>query len=162
MILQCGSSCLRGVRLSELRFLRWKNWNRGQGFIEIEDSKTDAGIRSVPDVHVSGMLKILYARERPRENDFIFPGWNGEVIHKMHFQYICNKVTKHAGMRHVSPHMLRHTFATRMVEAGADIKSLSMILGHTDVAFTLKTYVKPDKSHLVGEMEKLSEMRRPA
>ena len=51
-------------------------------------------------------------------------------------------------MRHVTPHMLRHTFATRMIENGADPKSVSLILGHSDVAFTLKKYVHPDIGHL--------------
>lgn len=50
--------------------------------------------------------------------------------------------------------MLRHTFASRLFEAGADLKSLAEILGHTDPAFTLKTYVTVSQEHLAEQMRK--------
>ena len=67
---------------------------------------------------------------------------------KTHFRHLCNRVASAARIRHVTPHMLRHTFATRLIENGADPKSVSLILGHANVAFTLKKYVHPDISHL--------------
>lgn len=70
-------------------------------------------------------------------------------------RYICTKVSKAAGIRHITPHMLRHTFASRLFEAGADLKSLAEILGHTDPAFTLKTYVTVSQEHLAEQMRKL-------
>ena len=51
--------------------------------------------------------------------------------------------------------MLRHTFASRLFESGADLKSLAEILGHTDPAFTLKTYVTVSQEHLAEQMRKL-------
>ena len=48
-----------------------------------------------------------------------------------------------------------------MVEAGADVKSLALIIGHKDVSFTLKTYVKPDESHLANEIMKISSLVKP-
>ncbi|MBS4878142.1 MAG: tyrosine-type recombinase/integrase, partial [Clostridiales bacterium] len=70
-------------------------------------------------------------------------------------RYICTKVSRIAGIRHVTPHMLRHTFASRLFESGADLKSLAEILGHTDPAFTLKTYVTVSQEHLAEQMRKL-------
>ena len=52
-------------------------------------------------------------------------------------------------------HALRHTFATRCVESGADIKSLSEILGHADVSVTLGRYVHPSMEQKKQTIEKM-------
>ena len=86
---------------------------------------------------------------------FIF-AVHGEPMDKSHLRRICNKTAKIARIRHVTPHILRHSFATRMVERGADPKSLSVIIGHSNVAFTLNRYVTADKGHLADQMMLLS------
>lgn len=157
---------LTGLRVSELRLLRWKDWihmNKQSSFLSIQQSKTPAGVRRVPVLpEVAAILTVLKSRKPHKNSDYIFPAEDGGPHCTTYYSKPCARVSKHAGIRHVHPHMLRHTFATRMIEAGADPKSVSMILGHTDVSFTLKTYVKPDESHLYDEMKKLSEMRKPA
>lgn len=140
---------LTGVRRDELRLLRWSDWLYEQNLILIRKSKSRSGIRVVPVVpELHGILCALYTRSRHHPDDCIISLKDGDPVCKTHFRHICNKVTKSAGMRHVTPHMLRHTFATRMIENGADPKSVSLILGHSDVAFTLKKYVHPDIGHL--------------
>ena len=61
----------------------------------------------------------------------------------------------HEGMSICRFHELSHTFASRLFEAEADLKSLAEILGHTDPAFTLKTYVTVSQEHLAEQMRKL-------
>ena len=58
--------------------------------------------------------------------------------------------------------LLYTSFATRMIEAGVDAKSLAMIIGHSDPGFTLKTYVKPDFKYLEKQMRRLLEVRESA
>ena len=58
-------------------------------------------------------------------------------------QYQFTVLLQRCGIRHRGFHALRHTFATRCVEAGADIKSVSELLGHADIKTTLKLYVHP-------------------
>jgi len=53
-------------------------------------------------------------------------------------------------------HTLRHTFATNAISKGVDIKSLSAILGHTNVVFTMKKYVHPNIEHRRLQLEKLT------
>ena len=103
------------------------------------------------------MLGVLYVTNgNPMPTSYIFSGKQGKILCKSHFRHICDKVSAAAGLRHVTPHMLRHTFATRLIERGADPKSVSVLLGHTDVAFTLKRYVHPDMCHLQRQMMLLS------
>ena len=58
----------------------------------------------------------------------------------------------------LSPHIFRHTFATRCIESGVDIKTLSEILGHSSVSFTLNTYVHPSFQEKCIQMEKLNNL----
>lgn len=60
-------------------------------------------------------------------------------ILRNHFNQICDRI----GIRHIKFHGLRHTFATRMIENKVDIKTASVILGHSDVKITMNTYVHP-------------------
>ncbi|HAY62881.1 tyrosine-type recombinase/integrase [Hominenteromicrobium sp.] len=56
--------------------------------------------------------------------------------------------------------MLRHTFATRMIENGSDAKSLALIIGHSNPAFTLRRYVHPDHTSLYEQMCRLSSVQQ--
>ena len=66
------------------------------------------------------------------------------------------KYTKECGLEGVHFHTIRHTFATRCVEAGVEIKSLSEILGHANTTITLDRYVHSSMDMKRANMEKLS------
>ena len=68
------------------------------------------------------------------------------------------RVLKECGIEKANFHSLRHTFATRCVEVGFDIKSLSEILGHANVNITLNRYVHPTMKLKRENMNKLSEL----
>ena len=74
------------------------------------------------------------------------------VLHMLH------RVLKRAGLPKVRFHDLRHTFATRALERGMDYKTLSAILGHYSVAFTMDTYVHSMDEHKRREMDKMDDM----
>mgnify|MGYP000727255467 CR=1 FL=1 len=65
---------------------------------------------------------------------------------------------KDADVGHFTFHALRHTFATRALERGMDYKTLSAILGHYSVAFTMGTYVHSMDEHKRNEMNKMDDM----
>lgn len=67
-------------------------------------------------------------------------------------------IMEQCGIQDAHFHMLRHTFATRCVEVGFDVKSLSEILGHANVSITLNRYVHPPMELKQKNMEKLSEI----
>ena len=60
-----------------------------------------------------------------------------------------------SGIKPINFHALRHTFATRCVESGMDIKSLSEVLGHSNVSITLNTYVHPSMEIKRIQIEKM-------
>lgn len=147
---------LTGLRLTELRMLRWEDWDTEKAVLIIRESKTETGIRNVPVLpDVGRMLQAIHDRKSasPKKTDYVFQSRTGGMLNKAHYRGICNRLTRYANMRHVTPHMLRHTFATRMVEAGADPKSLSLILGHRSVVFTLKTYVMSSRTKATSLMQ---------
>lgn len=151
---------LTGLRRGELQALKWEDWDRANNVLQIRKSKTKTGIRNVPVIpEVTIILLHLKNLSKGKRSPYIF-GQGSEPVSKNHLRYICERAAKLAGIRRISPHVLRHTFATRLIEAGADAKSVSKILGHTNVAFTLRKYVSTDEVHLEQQMLKLSHCRQ--
>ena len=80
----------------------------------------------------------------------------GGYIEPRTFKDQYNQILKLAGLGHFTFHALRHTFATRCVEIGFDTKSLSEILGHSDINTTLSVYVHPSLQQKKVQMERLT------
>ncbi len=149
---------LTGLRRGELLALKWEDWDQQRGLLRIRESKTASGVRTVPVIpEVAGMLCHLQYRARgaAKPSEYIF-SLGGRPVGKDHLRHVCDTASRLAGIRHVTPHMLRHTFASRMIENGADPKSLSKIIGHANVAFTLHRYVNVDDAHLMHQMRLIS------
>lgn len=151
---------LTGLRRGELAALVWDDWDKKRKVLMIRQSKTEKGIREVPVIpEVVLMLTHLQHVKKKENCPYIF-SFHGRRVPNDHLRWICKKAARLAGIRHVHPHMLRHTFASRMVERKVDPKSLATIIGHTDVAFTMRTYVDIDQQHhLYEEMMCLSAYR---
>lgn len=71
------------------------------------------------------------------------------------YQYKFKGYLEEAGIPHTNFHILRHTFATNCINSGADVKSVSEILGHSDVKITLNRYVHPPMDIKRGYLEQL-------
>lgn len=151
---------LTGLRRGELQNLRWQDWDKKAKVLHVEKSKTENGIRCVPVIpEVALMLTHLQGwAKRGSSNRYIFG--DAEPVSAGHLRHICLYTSKCAGIRRVSPHMLRHTFATRMIENGSDAKSLALIIGHSNPAFTLRRYVHPDHTSLYEQMCRLSSIQQ--
>lgn len=150
---------LTGLRCAELSCLTWEDWDKQLCVLIVRKSKTERGKREIPLIpEVSGMLTYLETRKSWHDCPFIFAR-NGHQVMPEYLRYICKKTGRIARISHVTPHILRHSFATRMIERGADPKSLSMIIGHSNVAFTLQRYVTVDRQHLADQMMLLSRQK---
>ena len=164
-----------GLRVGEAAGLQWGDIDFEAGFLNVRrtveriyrpdgttevyigEPKSESSRRRVP--LSPGLLKVLEAH---RQADTIYIGSGSTKPQEVstlqkHFKV----VLKHAGVRDINFHALRHTFATRCVEKGFDAKSLSMILGHADVSTTLNTYVHPSMENLRNMMQRLEENACP-
>ena len=89
------------------------------------------------------------------DKDYIF-GTN-KPLDPRSLQYHFKKILKEADLPNVNFHILRHTFSTNCIEDGTDVKSLSEMLGHSDVHITMNRYVHPSMDTKRKHMDSLSK-----
>ena len=113
------------------------------------DPKSDCSRRIIP---VSGSLLQLLGTIRSDES-YIFGG--DKPLEPRTMQYQFKRILREALISERNFHILRHTFATNCVEKGIDVKSISEILGHSDVKITLNRYVHPTMDAKRLQLEQL-------
>lgn len=166
---------LTGIRIGELCALRWENLSLEDNTIKITSTmqrlkdmdqsgaaktkivigspKSDTSIRTIP---ISDAAVELCRRMRPkRPAAFVLTGTE-RYMEPRTLQYRMEHYTKACGLEGVHFHTLRHTFATRCVEVGFEIKSLSEILGHSNTTITLDRYVHSSLELKRNNMNKLA------
>lgn len=122
--------------------------------IIISEPKSDCSIRDIPlsEQHIRFFRQ--YYEDMP-ERAFLLSGEIGHFVEPAVLRYYFGKVIAVCKLEGVHFHTLRHTFATRCVEAGVEIKTLSEILGHENVKITLDRYVHSSVEFKRDNMEKL-------
>ena len=114
----------------------------GKSQLLVQRPKSDSSERIVP-LHPE-LLRLLRKVTADMSPDaYIMTGKIGRPADPRACQYQFTMLLKRCGIRHRGFHALRHTFATQCVEAGADIKSISEMLGHKDIKTTLTLYTHP-------------------
>ena len=109
-----------------------------KGKPEIESgAKTAAGVRTIP---LTGRLKSYLLGNKARSHSvYVFPTSNGSVYSAGALTSLWVALDRKAGF-HTHPHQLRHTYATKLFEAGLDIKQIQYVMGHSDPQTTLRVY----------------------
>ncbi len=121
----------------------------------ITEPKSKSSIRDIPiPDFVMEILFKHYSIMKP--SCYLLTGSSEKFMEPRALEYHYKKYIRECEIENVNFHALRHTFATRCVEAGFDIKTLSEILGHTNVNITLNRYVHPSMDIKRNNMEKLS------
>ena len=136
-----------GLRLSELCGLRWLDLNLDDGEVRVlgKGSKT----RIVPvGRHAIAALRALGAEEGMPADSPIFRGRGGAPINPRTVQLRMKTLALQQGIpKHIHPHLLRHTFASHMLESSGDLRAVQELLGHADIA-TTQIYTHLDFQHL--------------
>lgn len=165
-----------GLRIGEICALRWEDIDFESKIIHIrhtisrvknngsdassktklviDDPKTQASKRDVP-IH-SKLLAILKSWKNLSQSAFAVSTTDSFVSPRT-FEYRYHKVLENCGITDMNFHGLRHTFATRCIEAGVDSKTLSELLGHASVNITLNTYVHSSVEQKRAQIEKLAQ-----
>lgn len=166
---------LSGVRIGELCALKWGNIDLKEQTIRIiatlqrlhdtvmeSESRTrvvigapksDTSVRTIPLTDYAATLCRQFAVRNAAA--YILTGTEN-YMEPRSLQYRIEKYTKECGLEGVHAHTLRHTFATRAVEVGFEIKSLSEVLGHANTTITLERYVHSSMELKRSNMDKLA------
>jgi len=96
----------------------------------------------------SEVKNIMFVIQDSMKNEPLFLSSRGNRLNARAIERLVHKYAKMAGIsKHISPHTLRHTFATDLLSAGADIRSVQSMLGHSNIA-TTQVYTHVTDQHL--------------
>lgn len=153
-------SLYTGMRIGEVCALRWEDIDMEQEIISVTKTlqrvyfkegksgktkliigppKSKAAVRDIP---ISQALKELLLRRVCKGECYLLSGTTKAIeprLYRKHFE----RFLERNGLEPIRFHSLRHTFATRCIERGADCKTVSCLLGHASVSLTLSLYVHP-------------------
>lgn len=146
-----------GLRSEELCNLNWQDYNPKTRMIFIRESKSSAGVRHVPLNKEA--QRILLSQRRLKTDNAIFHSSRGGRVTKSVLTKLYKRLRRATGIECITTHVYRHTFATRALEDGMNVKALSQILGHKDVAFTMQRYCSPDVKFLREQVDLLDHIR---
>lgn len=140
--------------------------------LEVTDTKTKFSVRDIymfksfADEFKAYKEKMIEWKKQNRfahsEEDFVFVGAKNKAIEPRVFYKYYQEVMENAGIEDCNFHTLRHTFATRCIENGADILMVSRTLGHSNISTTLNKYSHLLPKHQKACMEKLESIYHPA
>lgn len=130
-----------GLRVSELVELRVDQVNLRQGVVRIIGKGNKERLVPLGEEAVDWLLQYMRSARhellKGKPSDALFPGNRAQSMTRQTFWYRIKHYTRRAGItKHLSPHTLRHAFATHLLNHGADLRVVQMLLGHSDLSTT--------------------------
>lgn len=121
----------------------------------IQTPKSESSVRTVP-LPADALAYLKKAVAGLPQDAYILTGRVNKPMEPRTYQYYFESILRRCGIRKRCYHTLRHTYATRCIEKGIDIKSVSEMLGHADVVTTLRLYVHPSMDSKKSAIQKIS------
>ncbi len=140
-----------GLRVSELVNLKIENIDLDECFVRTVGKGNKERIIPIGDVALNYLKEyIIYYRSsllKKDKNDYLFLNNHGKKITRQGFFKLIKKLADEKGIKKdISPHTLRHSFATHLLEHGADLRSIGELLGHSSVQTTeIYTHISNEK-----------------
>lgn len=162
-----------GLRIGELLALAWddidfanglmrvdkeayRNKQNGQWYTIIDKPKTKSSIRVIP-LPKTLLAKLKEIKKKSKHEHVISTNKN-TIVDTRSYQKTYERILKKLNIPYKNFHSLRHTFATRAIEMGMDVKTLSEILGHKNPVVTLTRYTHSMMSYKTDMMNKMGKM----
>ncbi|MBL7052020.1 MAG: tyrosine-type recombinase/integrase [Nanoarchaeota archaeon] len=140
-----------GLRVSELTNLKVQDLDTINNTLIVNEGKGSKDRLTIFSENLKEIL-LKYLCEK-KESKYLFPGRKGKLTVKSVQKIIDNAAKKARINRKITPHMLRHSFATHLLEQGTDLRYIQNLLGHSDVK-TTQIYTSVSKV-------KLKEIKNP-
>ena len=136
-----------GLRVSELCALRWHDLDLADGQVTVLGKGSKQ--RMVPvGSHARAALEAWRAEQAPKPDAPVFPGRGGNAITPRAVPLRLRQIARRQGLfKRVHPHLLRHTFASHVLESSGDLRGVQELLGHADLG-TTQIYTHLDFQHL--------------
>ncbi|OAV66013.1 Tyrosine recombinase XerD [Bacteroidales bacterium Barb4] len=145
-----------GLRVSELTGLRFSDTYFDEGFIRVEGKGGKQRLVPISDIAIHEIKNYLFERNaitvKKGFEDSLFLSCRGTSLSRIMVFHIVKQQTEAAGIyKTVSPHTFRHSFATHLLEGGANLRAIQEMLGHESIA-TTEIYTHIDREHLRKEI----------
>ncbi len=130
-----------GLRVTELVSLRLIQVNLRQGVVKVIGKGEKERLVPIGE-HAAETLATYLVEARlalitPAGDDVLFPGRGGRPLTRQAFWYAIKRYARRVGIqREISPHTLRHAFATHLINHGADLRVVQLLLGHSNISTT--------------------------
>ena len=157
-----------GLRIGELLALKWENVDMHKAQLTVESTcyyvdnkrvidtpKTQHSLRTIP--FPRQILPLFRVLKKHAKTEFVIEE-NGVPVSNRSLQRSFELIQKRLNIEHKCFHALRHTFATRALECGMDVKTLSELLGHKNPNVTLRRYAHSMLEHKKQMMNKLGRL----
>lgn len=146
-----------GLRISELVGLRMNQLYLEEGYIRVHGKGRKERLVPIGDTAIQRLRQWFVVRQgidvKPGEEDYVFLSLRrGRHMSRITlFVYIKDYAARAGIRKNISPHTFRHSFATQLLEGGANLRAIQAMLGHEDIG-TTEIYMHVDKSHLRQEI----------
>ena len=146
-----------GLRISELVNLKLSELYLEEGYIRVHGKGRKERLVPIGDNAIEKLRQWFVVRQdvevKPGEEDYVFISLRrGKHLSRISLFVYIKEYAEKAGIRkNISPHTFRHSFATQLLEGGANLRAIQAMLGHEDIG-TTEIYMHIDKSHLRQEI----------
>lgn len=153
-IIEVLYSC--GLRISELINLRFSNIFLDEGFIKVEGKGSKQRLVPISGTAILEMQNYFFYRNamdvKKGSEDIVFLSNRGTAISRIMVFHFIKQYAEEAGIKkNISPHTFRHSFATHLLEGGANIRAIQLMLGHEKIT-TTEIYTHLDREFLRQEI----------
>lgn len=138
-----------GLRVSELCGLSKLDVNLDQGYVRCLGKGNKERIVPIGEKAIAAIQKLIQETEK-QNTSYLFLDNQGKKLSRLVVWQTLKRLSKRAGIsgfKNITPHTLRHSFATHLIENGADLRSVQEMLGHSSVA-TTQLYTHVSRQHL--------------
>ena len=154
-----------GLRVSELITLRYSDVYFDEGFIKVEGKGSKQRLVPISDTAIREIKNYLLDRNgvvvKKGFEDILFLSRRGTALSRIMVFHIIKQQTEMAGVhKNVSPHTFRHSFATHLLEGGANLRAIQDMLGHEKIT-TTEIYTHIDRQFLRKEILEHHPRSRP-